>query len=95
MIWIYAAIISTAIMGVVVIIDSHLIVMAKHEAYSGVNVTIRLGYRFPLAYSAHGKAILAFLPHEKREQILASEKLWFYGDTSLVNMERLREDLDR
>jgi IclR family KDG regulon transcriptional repressor len=84
---------STAFFGL--IIDSHLIVMAKHEAYSGVNVTIRLGYRFPLAYSAHGKAILAFLPHEKQEQILASEKLWFYGDTSLVNMERLREDLDR
>jgi DNA-binding IclR family transcriptional regulator len=86
---------STAFFGLIV--DSHLFVMAKHEAYSGVNITIRLGYRFPLTYRSHGKAILAFLPHDELEQILASEKLWFYGDgvNSPVNMERLREELDR
>ncbi|MBN1255342.1 MAG: IclR family transcriptional regulator [Deltaproteobacteria bacterium] len=84
---------STAFFGLIV--DSHLFVIAKHEAYSGVNISIRLGYRFPLTYRSHGKAILAFLPYDEREQILASEKLWFYSDTSPVNMEQLREELDR
>jgi DNA-binding IclR family transcriptional regulator len=84
---------STAFFGLIV--DSHLFVMAKHEAYSGVNISIRLGYRFPLTYRSHGKAILAFLPEDEREQFLASEKLWFYSDTSPVNMERLREELVR
>lgn len=84
---------STAFFGLIV--DSHLFVMAKHEAYSGVNISIRLGYKFPLTYRSHGKAILAFLPHDEREQILASEKLWFYGDgdNSPLNMARLREEL--
>jgi DNA-binding IclR family transcriptional regulator len=84
---------STAFFGLIV--DKHLFVLAKHEADSGVNITIRLGYRFPLTYSSHGKAIVAFLPKEEREKILASEKLWFYGDTSRVNMEGLREELVR
>jgi DNA-binding IclR family transcriptional regulator len=86
---------STAFFGLIV--DSHLFVMAKHEAYSGVNISIRLGYRFPLTYRSHGKAILAFLPQEDREQLLAKEKLLFYGDgdNSPLNMERLREELNR
>jgi DNA-binding IclR family transcriptional regulator len=84
---------STAFFGIIV--EGHLFVVAKHEADSGVNITIRLGYRFPLTYSAHGKAIVAFLPEDEREKILSSGKLWFYGDTSPVNMERLRKDLAR
>jgi DNA-binding IclR family transcriptional regulator len=84
---------STAFFGLIV--DSHLFVMAKHEAYSGVNISIRLGYRFPLTYRSHGKAIVAFLPKEEREEILASEKLWFYDDTSSVNIERLKEEFVR
>jgi DNA-binding IclR family transcriptional regulator len=84
---------STAFFGLIV--DRHLFVIAKHEAYSGVNITIRLGYRFPLTYRSHGKAIVAFLPKGEREEILASEKLWFYGDASPVNIERLKEELVR
>jgi DNA-binding IclR family transcriptional regulator len=38
---------------------------------------------------------LAFLPQEEREQLLASEKLLFYDDTSPEKMEQLREELDR
>jgi len=82
---------STAFFGLIV--DSHFFVLAKHEADSGVNITIRLGYKFPITYSAHGKAIVAFLPKVERDRILASEKLWFYGDSSPAGMERLKEEL--
>ena len=84
---------STAFFGLIV--DNHLFVIAKHEAYSAVNITIRLGYRFPLAYRSHGKAILAFLPQEEREQLLASEKNLFYNDALPEKMEQLREELER
>jgi DNA-binding IclR family transcriptional regulator len=84
---------STAFFGFIV--EGHLFVIAKHEADSGITITIRLGYRFPLTYGAHGKAIVAFLPEAERETILASGKLWFYGDDSRVNAERLREEFVR
>jgi DNA-binding IclR family transcriptional regulator len=86
---------STAFFGLRV--DNHVFVIAKHEVYSGVNISIRLGYRFPLTYRSHGKAILAFLPQDEREQLLASEKLWFYGDgdNPPVIMEQLTEELVR
>ena len=84
---------STAFLGLRV--DNNVFVMAKHEAYSGVNISIRLGYRFPLTYRSHGKAILAFLPEEEQERFLASEKLLFYDGTSPVDMEQLRRELSR
>jgi DNA-binding IclR family transcriptional regulator len=84
---------STAFFGLIV--ENHVFVVAKHEAYSGINITIKLGYRFPLTYRSHGKAIVAFLPEVEREKILASGKLWFYGDTSRVNMKRLQEEFVR
>lgn len=84
---------STVFFGL--IIDKHLFIVAKHEADSGFNITIRLGYRFPITYGAHGKVIVAFLPKTERDKILSSKKLWFYGDSSIMNMERLREELAR
>jgi DNA-binding IclR family transcriptional regulator len=84
---------STAFFGLIV--ENHVFVVAKHEAYSGINITIKLGYRFPLTFRSHGKAIVAFLPEVEREKILASEKLWFYGDTSRVNMKQLKEEFAR
>jgi DNA-binding IclR family transcriptional regulator len=84
---------STAFFGLIV--EGQLFVIAKHEADSGVNITIRLGYKFPLTYSSHGKAIVAFLPKDEREKILASERLWFTGDNSSVNTQRLRDEFAR
>ena len=84
---------SAAFFGLIV--EEHVFVIAKHEVDSGIKITIRLGYRFPITYGAHGKAIVAFLPKVEREKILATEKLWFYGDTSGLNMERLEGEFAR
>ena len=84
---------SAAFFGLIV--DEHVFVIAKHEVDSGIKITIRLGYRFPITYGAHGKAIVAFLPKVEREKILAGEKLWFYGDISRLNVERLEDEFAR
>ena len=59
---------STAFLGL--ISDSHVFVVAKDEGNQDIGVTIRLGHRFPLTWGAHGKSILAFLPHAQRKEIL-------------------------
>ena len=84
---------SAAFFGLIV--DEHVFVIAKHEVDSGIKITIRLGYRFPITYGAHGKAIVAFLPKVEREKILAGGKLWFYGDISRLNVERLEDEFAR
>ncbi len=84
---------SAAFFGLIV--DEHVFIIAKHEVDSGIKITIPLGYRFPITYGAHGKAIVAFLPKREREKILAAEKLWFYGDISPLNMERLGDEFAR
>lgn len=82
---------STALFGI--INEENIFVVAKHEGDQGIGVTIRLGHRFPLTWGAHGKAIVAFLPDKQREQILASEKLYFHAEKSKLDRMRLEEEL--
>jgi DNA-binding IclR family transcriptional regulator len=82
---------STAFLGLI----SHLevFVVAKDEGDQDIGLTIRLGHRFPLAWGAHGKAIVAFLESEDREQVLASEKLYFHGSSASFDATRLKKEL--
>ena len=84
---------STAFFGL--IIDNYLFVIDKHEVDKGVTLTIRLGYRFPFTYGSHGKILVAFLPKDDREKILASKKLWFNGDNAPVDVQQLRDEFAR
>ena len=82
---------STALFGL--ISAEQVFIIAKHEADHNVGVTIRLGHRFHITSGAHGKAIVAFMPDEKREKILKRENLYFYGDSSAMDTKRLRKEL--
>ncbi|MBW2038293.1 MAG: IclR family transcriptional regulator [Deltaproteobacteria bacterium] len=82
---------STALFGVIA--DGHLFVVAKREGNQDIGITIRLGHRFPITWGAHGKAIVAFLPDVERERIMAGEKLYFHGDVSQLDRDRLQKEL--
>ncbi|SDX74879.1 IclR family transcriptional regulator [Halobellus clavatus] len=51
------------------------------------------GRRGPIHSSAAGKAIVAFLPAEEREQVIDSISLEQTGPNTITDPERLREDL--
>jgi len=82
---------STAFFGL--ISDGHVLVVAKDEGAQDVGLTIRLGHRFPLAWGAHGKSILAFSPATDRREILESKKLYFHGEASRFDPGRLEQEL--
>ena len=86
---------STALLGI--ISAEQVFVAAKHESDRPIGVTIRIGHRFHFTAGAHGKAIVAFMPEEKREEVLARERLYFYGDGCVPprRMKALREELCR
>jgi len=84
---------STALFGI--INGGNVFVVAKQEADQLISVTIRLGYRFNITHGAHGKAIVAFLPKEERKRILNQNKLFFHGDRSKLNRNRLNIELER
>jgi len=68
----------TALLGVVN--GERVVVVAKHEPETGMAVAIRVGHRYPMTWGAHGKALAAFLGEERRQQLLAGEELYFWGD---------------
>lgn len=77
----------------VVIKDGNAFVVAKHEGDKNIGVTIRIGHRFSTTAGAHGKAIVAFMPHDEQADILKRERLFFHGDASRLDRERLSIEL--
>ena len=82
----------TATFGI--ISGTRVVVVAKHEGGADVGVTIRVGHRFPLTYGSHGKAIVAFLPEEERENLLKEAKLHFHGAPERLDRDRLERELE-
>ncbi|MBI4961963.1 MAG: IclR family transcriptional regulator [Desulfomonile tiedjei] len=82
---------STAFLGL--ISDKHVFVVAKDEGTQHIGLTIRLGHRFPLAWGAHGKAILAFLSDAEREKLIAGSKLYLHGTKSKFDPDRFEQEM--
>ena len=82
---------STAFLGL--ISDKHVFVVARDEGSQDIGITIRLGHRFPLAWGAHGKSIVAFLSEAERHKMLDNSKLYFHGTPSKIDTDRLEQEL--
>ena len=83
----------TAVFGL--INGSHVLVVAKHEGNQKLGFGLRLGHRFHISLGAHGKAIAAFMSQAEREKLLAKKKLFFYGEVSRMDLNRLNEEMAR
>jgi len=74
------------------IVDDYIYVIAKHDVDLGLKLTIPLGYRFPITYGAHGKAIFASLKEKEREKILNTKNLYFHGYKE-VDLKKMCEEV--
>lgn len=84
---------ATAVLGLIA--GQSVFVAAKHEGKGPYGITMRVGHRFPLTYGCHGKVIAAFLPEKELEGLLQLEILYFHGDPSTFNEDKLIEEIDR
>ena len=83
----------TALFGIIT--GEHVFVIAKHEEHEVIGLTIRVGHRFHITIGSIGKCIVPFLPKTARDRILASKKLYFYGNTSPLDRNRLQNEFDK
>ncbi len=75
--------------------EEHVFVVAKREGDPFMDISIRLGQRFDLTFGALGKAIVAFLSETEMEKILSKKNLFFYGDPSRMDKNRLTKELEQ
>ncbi|BBO82070.1 IclR family transcriptional regulator [Desulfosarcina ovata subsp. sediminis] len=75
------------------IADNKVFVAAKHEGGNALGITMRVGHRFPLTYGCHGKAICAYLTEQELNVLLKEEKLYFYGDPSKFDRQKLLKEI--
>ncbi len=84
----------TSVFGV--IMDDIVTIAAKHNREGNmITIGIPVGRIMPLTQGAHGKAIVAFLPEEEREIILANDKLNFHGNPDKLDRRRLIKELEQ
>lgn len=83
---------NTAVFGLIA--EKYVFVVAKHEGEQAVSITMRLGQRFPLSYGSHGKAIAAHLPANELDLLLREDKLYFHGDPSKFDRDRLGNEME-
>jgi DNA-binding IclR family transcriptional regulator len=84
---------ATAALGLIA--DKNVFVAAKHEGGRVLGITMRVGHRFPLSYGSHGKAIAAFLPEKELDSLLQDEELYFHGDPSKFDRNKLNVEMSR
>jgi DNA-binding IclR family transcriptional regulator len=72
---------------------SYLYIIAKREGNQNIGFRLPLGHRFHITLGAHGIAIAAFMGEAERETLLAKKHLHFYGDSSRMDLRRLKEDM--
>jgi IclR family KDG regulon transcriptional repressor len=65
------------------------------ESPQNVRIVARIGRRLPLYAGSAGKVFLAFLPEQRREEILASEILAPFTANTIVDKDQLREELEK
>jgi len=84
----------TALLGIVS--GDRLFVIARREARASMGIAVHVGNRFPLTLGAHGKAILAALPEEELECVLAGGSLYVWGEPSKdsVDISALRAEIE-
>ena len=82
---------ATAALGLIA--DQNVFVAAKHDGRHPLSLTMRIGHRFPLTYGSHGKAIAAFLPEAELRTLLEQNDLYFHGNPSKLNREKLLEEI--
>jgi DNA-binding IclR family transcriptional regulator len=72
----------------------YVFILEKYEGNQNVSFTLRIGHRLHITLGSIGKSIVAFMPDEKREQILARKKLYFHGDPASLDLKQLRNELE-
>ena len=73
---------------------SEFYIISKAENNRNFGYRIRVGAHHHITHGAHGKAILAFMSEEERQEILSQKYLCFYGDGEPVDMNYLQEELE-
>lgn len=71
------------------------IVLEQIPGPEPIKIQISVGYRFPLHTAAPGKAMIAFLPEEEREQVMSSLMYRKYTENTILTADAFRSELEK
>lgn len=75
--------------------DTNVLYLAKEESSQTIRMISHVGMRAPLHCTALGKVLLAYLPTDKREDILNRIELTQLTENTIIDKKQLIEELNR
>lgn len=72
-----------------------LLYLAKEESSQTIRMVSQIGNLAPLHCTGLGKILLAFLPYEKKDEILNKTKLIAYTNNTITNKKILEDELSK
>ena len=69
-------------------------VVSKYEGEQKVDLTLKVGRRFPLSHGSHGKAIASFMHRDELDNLLKEKDLYFHGEPEQFNRDRLIKEME-
>ena len=76
------------------IVGSQFYIISKEEGNTDFGYNMHIGISHDITHGAHGKAIVAFMPEDERQEILNRDYLCFYGDGQPVDRDVLLTELE-
>ena len=73
--------------------SSNIIYLVKHESPHSMRICTTIGQRLPMYCTAGGKAILAYLPQEECDRIIASFQFFAFTENTITNPGLLYKEL--
>jgi IclR family transcriptional regulator, pca regulon regulatory protein len=79
--------------GLAIASGRHAVMIAKYGERRIVDITVNLGYRYPIHASSYGKALLLDHSLSELHELLGDDPLPVYGPRTIVSIDRLYEEL--
>jgi DNA-binding IclR family transcriptional regulator len=77
-----------------IICNDQFYIAGKYDGNDKLSVTVRQYQYLHITHGSHGKAIFAFLDEHEQQRILATNQLYFHGELSSFDKDKLNRELN-
>lgn len=76
-----------------IICNDQFYIAGKYDGNDKLSITVRQYQSLPITHGSHGKAIFAFLDEKEQQRIIATNQLYFHGESGNFDPEKLDQEL--
>lgn len=94
--WLTRLVASTGLSALLVqrISELRMMVLDREETSRDIRLTVSVGTRIPITFSATGRAVLAYLPEDERERLIRSVEVSPVTSRTIIQPDEIRREVE-